>query len=103
MSNKKSGKIPRLFRGKLGLKKFNSINRMLTDKSERELFESSFPEGVNGKHQYVKPENEKKAAKLKGLLKNINKVRSGPRMIRLIVVFIILIAPVVFNFLFLDK
>ncbi len=96
-------RIHRSFRGALKEKKIRSIRGMLTDSSQIKLFDDSFPRGEDGKYHYSKPSDEKRAEKIKGILKKVRKARSGPRTLRLIILILIIFVPVVFSLFFLDS
>jgi hypothetical protein len=103
MKKNKTKKIPRYFRKALKEKRIRSISRMLTDSSERELFLSSFPAEEDGKCRYRKPGNRKSEEKIAGILKKLRKARTGPRSIRLGVLSLLILLPVLFNLIFLDR
>jgi len=103
MKKKKTVKIPASFRRGLKGKKIDSIRSMLTDSSESELFSQSFLQGDDGKFHFTEPADAKSAKKLAGILKKLHKARSGPRIIRLVVVAVLITAPVIFNLFFLDR
>jgi len=103
MSSKKKGKIPRKYRKALKEKKLKSLTAMLTDNSERKLVLSCFVQEPSGKYRYSKPEKDADVKKAAAIIRKIHKARSGPRIIRISVLLVLIVAIVVFNLFFLDN
>jgi len=83
-------------------KKFRLLNSMLTDVSEKKLLKDSFFPGEKGNYYYREPSDRTKAERIQKILKKVHKARSGPRVIRLSLLFIVLGVPFVFAVFFMD-
>ncbi len=103
MSGKSGKKIPRPYRRPISERKFAAMLKTLSDRSEEKNIRKCFPLGDDGKHRFTKPQKEKDAVEIAGILKKVHKVRTGPRTVRLVFLLVIVAAPIIFNIVFLDK
>ena len=69
MSGKSGKNIPRPYRRPISKRKFAAMLKTLSDRSEEKNIRKCFPLGDDGKHRFTKPQKEKDAAEIAGILK----------------------------------
>ena len=103
MSKEKRIQIPPRFRRPLSRRKYRAMLEVLSDKAELSLLQSVFSLGEDGKYHYQNSLNRKTTESAAAILKKIHRGRSGPNLIRISFVAVIIGLPILFNILFLDK
>ena len=95
-------RIPRMFRRPMSARKYRKLNSMLSDRKEKDLMDRVFIESGNLRI-YTSPKDSRTAKKAAGILKKVKKARQGPRVFRIGLLAAIILAPILFNLLFLDS
>jgi len=101
MSRDKGTRIPSRFRRRLSRRRYRSIRRMLSSRTELSLLESVFSLGADGKYHYQSTLDRETVESVAALLKRVH--RNGFHTFRIILLAVIICLPILFNIFFLDK